>query len=459
MNNEPLTENTLNRLAKALMIRHGTDYSSALSMLDTFQLNLVCSDKVRTSPSLQAALLTAVNTGKRAFYGGIVVDMPGNVACLLNWPGKLTLNEIVQSLGGILKPVDAREHGEILFLGKPAKDIGDGYVLYCSGWRGGIASPKIFPNFKEGTDFALGGVAAASFGVAHCFLRISGLNLGSEVEQQGISLWRPDLDWLHPDAEGPELEYLPNKLWILGLGHLGQAYLWNFAMLPYQNPGDVNFMLQDFDRAVEGNYASGLLCEKTYVGQKKTRICAGWLEERGYATTITERPFDALTKRASEEPGIACCGFDKAEPRRILEDAGFDLVVECALGAEAYRFDRLILHTFPSASKTPAEIWKTFEDPKADPNLVKAFEQKDDCGIVAETLAKKAIASSFVGALGGALVVAEIVRAFHGGTRCELVQLHVRHGGLGVVTLVEDYLLRVGRSGFVQSMRRERIAA
>lgn len=124
---------------------------------------------MRTSPSLQAALLTAVNTGKRAFHGGIVVDMPSNVACLLNWPGKLTLNEIVQSLGGVLTPVDAGEHGEILYLGKPAKDVGDGYVLYCSGWRGGIASLKIFPNFKEGTDFALGGSSDAIGIVARAF--------------------------------------------------------------------------------------------------------------------------------------------------------------------------------------------------------------------------------------------------------------------------------------------------
>jgi hypothetical protein len=185
MNAESLTENTLNRLAKALMIRHGVDYKSALVMLDTFQLNLVCNDMVRTSPSLQAALLTAVNTGKRAFHGGIVVDMPSNVPCLLNWPGKLTLNEIVQSLGGVLVPVEHGAKGEILYIGKPSKEAGEGYVLYCSGWRGGITSLKIIPNFKEGVDFALGGIAAAAIGVARSFLRISGLDSGSEVEQQG----------------------------------------------------------------------------------------------------------------------------------------------------------------------------------------------------------------------------------------------------------------------------------
>jgi hypothetical protein len=460
MNTEILTENTLNRLAKALMIRHGIDYPSALAMLDTFQLNLVCNDKVFTSPSHQAALLTAVNTGKRAFHGGVFVDMPMNVPCLLNWPGNLTLNEIVQLLGGTLSPVESGAKGEILYIGKPSKKVNEGYVLYCSGWRGGIASTKIIPQFQKGADFSLGGIAAAAIGVARSFLRISDLNSGSEVEQQGISLWRPDVDWLHPDADGPELEFLPSKLWILGLGHLGQAYLWNFALLPFQNPGNVSFMLQDFDRAVEGNYASGMLCEKNNVGQKKTRICAEWLEQRGFATTIAERPFDTLTKRSPDEPSIACCGFDKAEPRTILENAGFDLIVECALGADAYRFDRLILHTFPGASRTPAEIWKTFNDPKTDPNLVKAFKQRDACGIVAETLAKKAIASSFVGALAGTLVAAEIVRALHGGTRCELVQLHVRHGEIpGVAVNTEDYLLRVGRCGFVQSKRLDSLAA
>lgn len=460
MNKEKLSEDNLNRLAKALMIRHSIDYTAALDMLGTFSLNLVCSEKLRTSKALQAALLTAVNTGKRAFHGGVHVTMPENVPCLLPWPGKWTLNQIVTSLGAISSGNCPTSNCETLYLGTPPGDATEAYVVYSSGWRGGIASTTVALNFRDGYDFALAGVAAAALGVARCFLRISGLYFGPEVEQQGISLWRPDLDWLSPASDGPEIEFLPKKLWMLGLGHLGQAYLWCFSMLPYIDPREVEFLLQDFDRAVAGNYVSGLLCEHQNIGERKTRICSDWLESRGFLTTIVERRFDQLTKRSLDEPAIACCGFDKAEPRMILENAGFPLIVECGLGADSYRFDRLILHTFPDAVKRPDQIWATTTDVEADPMLVKAFQQKDDCGIVAQTLAKKAISSSFVGAFAGSLVVAEIVKALHGGSRGDRIQIHLRHGDLPKVLFNrEDYQLRVSRWGFVEVSRSTRLAA
>jgi hypothetical protein len=128
------------------------------------------------------------------------------------------------------------------------------------------------------------------------------------------------------------------------LGHLGQAYLWNFGLLPYEKPAEATFMLQDYDLVVSGNYSSQLLCERNCIGRKKTRVCAEWLQARGFETTITERRFDESTKRTADEPFVACCGFDAAKPRRLLERAGFDLVVECALGADASRFDRIIMH-------------------------------------------------------------------------------------------------------------------
>ena len=37
----------------------------------------------------------------------------------------------------------------------------------------------------------------------------------------------------NPDAIGPSLVYLPSGLWLLGLGHLGQANAWALGCLPY----------------------------------------------------------------------------------------------------------------------------------------------------------------------------------------------------------------------------------
>jgi hypothetical protein len=455
-----VTEDTLDRLAKAIMVKHSVGYPEALTILGKLRLHLVCDRSLAHSFALQAALLTAVNTGKRAFHGGVFVSMPQEVPCLLNWPGGKTLNQVVQLLGGNFVGLPNSPFSQTLYFGRPAEPVEDGLEILCSGWRGGIAPVGLQCELSSTHDFALGGIAAGALGVARGFLRVSGLSSRQLEAPQGISLWRPDLHWMSPEADGPSLELLPKNLWMLGLGHLGQAYLWSFALLPYVNPQEVRFLLQDFDHAVKGNYASGVLCEEYNVGKPKTRISAHWLEAWGFGTTITERPFDSDTKRTGDEPFVACCGFDSGESRRLLEGAGFDLVVECALGADAARFDRIILHTFPGASKKPEEIWASSPTVTVNPIIMKAFEHKGDCGIIAETLARQAVSSSFVGAFAGALVTGEILRALHGGVRCELVQAHLRHNETpGVILKSENYSIRVARSGYSTARIAQKIAA
>ncbi len=51
----------------------------------------------------------------------------------------------------------------------------------------------------------------------------------------GLSLWHPGADWLTADPTEPALAYLPSKLWLIGLGNLGQAFAWLLACLPYED--------------------------------------------------------------------------------------------------------------------------------------------------------------------------------------------------------------------------------
>lgn len=460
MNPNIVTEDTFNRLAKAIMLKHSMGYPEALAMLNQLRLNLICDHSVAHSSSLQAALLTAVNAGKRAFHGGVFVSMPSDVPCLLNWPGKATLNEIVASLGASFGGATASPFSQTLYFGRASDPVPDALSILCSGWCGGVAPAEKSLDLFSPQDFALGGVAAGALGVAHGFLRVSGLSSRPLHQPHGISLWRPDLPWMSGEADGPALELLPKSLWMLGLGHLGQAYLWCLGLLPYITPEEVTFLLQDFDRAVNGNGASGLLCEPHNVGNPKTRICAKWVEDRGFQTIITERPFDSNTKRSGSEPFVACCGFDSAAPRRLLEHAGFDLILECALGGDTATFDRMIFHTFPDATRTPEEIWTAGGEREADAKIVAAFSTEEDCGILAETLAKKAISSSFVGAFAGSVLTAELLRALHGGIRCELIQMHLRYGEQpGVINKSENYALRVARSGLTPARVAEAKAA
>ena len=158
------------------------------------------------------------------------------------------------------------------------------------------------------------------------------------------------------------MQYLPQKLWILGLGHLGQAYLWTLGLLPYAEPQKAEFFLQDFDRVVVANLGTGLLCSAESVGRLKTRLCAEWMENRRLRTRIIERPFDFRIVPNDDEPLVALCGFDSAAARRLLEKPGFDLIVEAGIGGDIANFDHIFLHTFPDATKKPEEIWGVASD-------------------------------------------------------------------------------------------------
>jgi hypothetical protein len=69
-----------------------------------------------------------------------------------------------------------------------------------------------------------------------------------------VSLWEP---WLDPEtaAAGPAEVYIPPKLWFIGLGHLGQGFLWNLGLLPVRGSRAV---LQDDQTVGEENEATGL---------------------------------------------------------------------------------------------------------------------------------------------------------------------------------------------------------
>jgi hypothetical protein len=457
MTPDQLNEENYCRLARAVLERFGGSYAEAMETLGQFRLNLICGEELTRSAALQGALLTAVNTGKRAFLGGVSVEMPLHVQLLVPWPGAGSLNEIAECLGARLTAANHSDRSHTLYFGATAEPVPDALSVICSGWRGGVAPAELSFALNDGADFALGGVLAAALGVARGFLRVCGLSSCFVERPLGVSLWRPDLDWTDEDAVGPELKYLPSKLWFLGLGHLGQAFLWNTALLPYERPSDTLFLLQDFDWVVSGNWSAGLLCENDSPGRFKTRVCSEWLEARGFRTRICERRFDATVRRDDNEPYIALCGFDSAPARRSLDGPGFSLVVECGLGGSVDTFDKLSLHTFPDATRTPAQTWA--DNPagaEAKATLLAAFRTPDACGILAETLAGKALACSFVGAYAATLVAAELLRGLHGGPRCEIINAQLRSNSpLRVALRAENYQCRIATSGFTPALLRK----
>ena len=108
-----------------------------------------------------------------------------------------------------------------------------------------------------------------------------------------IMQWRDDEMWdCHfGNQTRTSIGSLPASAWLIGLGHLGQAFLWTLGLLPYGSPEEVSLVLQDFDELVEANDSTSLLTTRRKLGVKKTRAMALWCESRGFRTSIIERRF------------------------------------------------------------------------------------------------------------------------------------------------------------------------
>lgn len=453
--NEQLNENNFNRLAKMLMQKHQISYPQAMKRLLSLKLHVICSSQNLGTEALQAALLTVVNCGCRSFLGGVYVSSFKETPLLVPWHNARSLDAVVQELGGKAAGT-SDEFDATLVVGGHAYESPDAIRILCDGWRGGVQPADIDSNaFVAGEDFAIGGVLGGALAVEHAFLRACGLSRYSLDGPTGLSLWQLDGDWLSQESVGPPLQSLPKRLWFVGLGHLGQAYVWSLGLLPYSSPKGVSLMLQDFDRVVKSNWTAGLLCGVQDPGEYKTRVVARWLEARGFQTTITERPYDERTHRTGEEPFVALCGVDVIAVRRLLEKGGFDLVVECGVGSSPDDFDRLKIHTFPNASKRATEIWPIDRRPpiprEPSPMVIEALEEQEDCGILATTIENKSISASFVGAVAGAIVIGELLRALHEGSHCELLHAHLRSLRNSRVVLHPDrYKAEMAKTGFVE---------
>src|SRR5258708_26279182 len=150
---------------------------------------------------------------------------------------------------------------------------------------------------------------------------------------RGISLWKPGADWLAQDTSEPALSWLPSRLWLIGLGNLGQAYAWALAALPYTDTKDVKLVLQDDDRLAISNDSTSLLSFLKDVGQRKARRIAAWLDERDFDTAVVENRFGPWTTRAPDDPAVALCGVDNPNARRAREHPRFRLVAEAGVAA------------------------------------------------------------------------------------------------------------------------------
>jgi hypothetical protein len=422
---------TLHRLVKeALDSGEAASLSEANELFKGFRIGIELDDGLAGDEASQIALLTAVALASRVYLGGVVVKCPAMEPLSARLPLGSTLGDAVVALGGELGEVD--HNLPIVSVGnKPVQQKARFHVRTAfTGWRAGIlpAHSQIAMDHKKALPPAAVLAAALAINEAFLFTRTASSSLGRRPV--GISLWSPSSrsDWLSPSSDGPELFYLPSQLWLVGLGHLGQAYLWVLGTLPYSGSDQLSLVLQDYDIITPSTESTSVLTDRKLIGQKKTRAMAAWAEKRGFATNIVERRFDENFKRQPEEPPIVLSGVDNAVARRKLDQVGFDLIVDAGLGRGYRDYRTMRLHTLPG-SRPASAIWNSSdpsENVESRPGYQKLLNDKDldRCGVT--LLAGKAVGAPFVGSAAACLAISEILRLLHGGPVHDVIDLDLQ---------------------------------
>ena len=416
-----LNADSMHRLAKmALDSGEAASPEEAMALFSRYRLRIHLGQGWASTLAGQACFLTALNTSARAFLGG--VEVYGDLDLALDVPlyqGR-GARETAEEFGATFAD-RASTNLPTLVLGAAPETAPPAFCIQLSWdhWRFEIKPLGTGGKLTCTDDNPLAGIGAAALGVNEAFMHIRGDLAEAGHRSIGMSLWNPLAfpDW-HNDADkGPALAYLPKSLWLVGLGHLGQAYAWALALLPYPPNGFPHLVLQDFDKAAKSNLSTCLLLWAADLLKPKVRAVAGRLEAAGFTTALVERRFGPGHRVMPDEPTAALFGVDNVATRRDLDTAEFSLIVEAGLGSGYRDFRNIRLHTFPGPRR-PSEIWTAESGAQSAVELNSVYkklahERRDICGMT--LLASRAVATPFVGALAAALVLSEVMRPLHGG--------------------------------------------
>nr|WP_298681677.1 hypothetical protein [uncultured Dongia sp.] len=416
---KPLHE-TMHRTAKYFMDNgRAKTADEAVALLKSYGLNIAVGPEIQSNAAAQIALLTLVNLARRTFLGGVSVVGLGEAKTLVALSAQPTLASAVLELGGLIagRLSAAWPTALIGSATAPVETAAPVWRLTWQGWRAGVVPAREGWRLSDDETCPLAPALAAAICTAEAFSFHSGDDALSGKRGAGLSLWQPGVDWKSVDSTEAPITFLPAKLWLIGLGNLGQSYAWLLGCFPY--PERVaEIMLQDFDVLGDSNDSTSVLTYGKFLGRRKTRWTSAWMETRGFNTVIDEHRFGAWTKRQADEPGVALCGVDKPHPRGALEQAGFDLVVEAGLGAGPQSFRSFAIHTFPGPRRA-ADLWPTTlvlsQPTVSEMPAYKDLATKglDKCGLA--QLASRTVGVPFVGLIAGSLAIAEVLRRLNGG--------------------------------------------
>lgn len=387
----------------------------------------IVADSVSSDVRGQAALCTAVATAVRAF-GHVIVITDGDVPLTFGPHRGHTIAQMIEQEGARLAEdlTDVPADWPVLYLGDAALPApASGSVRLRARWSGWTA--HVHPA-DTGTDHSIEGntlaaIAAAALGVHEAFGAIRN-RPGSDAGWRTITvnLWQPG-----NSADGPESTHAPAAWWIVGLGHLGQAYAWVMSWLTYADPAQVEIVLQDTQRVVDANHSTGLLTPVKPDPVRKTRLAAAVLERAGYNVVILDRRLDHTSRVLAGDHHVALLGVDSLDPRRLISGVGWKLAIDAGLGVGPADFNAVLLRRFPAqilSDQVPGWKGDVPQQRRAATGALADLQRRDPCGSV--QLAGTAVGAAFVGVITACLGVAQGIRATLSGDGFDVINLHLQ---------------------------------
>lgn len=425
------------RITKALTdAAHVSSFREAEARLDAIHVAVVVGpDQVATAAG-QAAALTAVATARKCF-GRVTLVTSSDSRLIAKLPVGNTLQGAARRLGARIRETPNTTTTHTIIIGT----VGSGkrWSIHCW-WDRWLSGTHAGDEPIGDSRLALSGAFAAALAVRQVFACVlAGKTL--RARNATISLWSP---WAQAEGTnaGPERFDVPDQLWFLGLGHLGQGYVWNLCLLGLRGGRAV---IQDDQVIGEENEATSLLVQGSDVGKKKTRIAACWLEACGWNVDIIERRHHGDIGLRHDDPPYLLSGLDRVEPRLILAKHGFDYMIDAGLGHGPNDFDGIQLRVIAKGD-SPNDLWSSGTDdatqgPSSQKLINAAYADLEktigQCGVVSFSDASTSV--PFVGACAGALVMAQAIRLASLEPTMRFLQMEL---GAPEMTSVADFVER-----------------
>lgn len=386
---------TLNRTMKLAMDegRVGS-YEEALTLFSSFRLRVHVQPGFAATPAAEAAVLTLLNAAPKTFLGGVELVGPLHECCTRAWFAGMTLGEVAEQFG-VATATDGASDTPTIY-------IGDGTPQEATFWLGVSPTSDGFILSPDGavmcSQEALveAGVAAAGAALNEAF---------RHAYRKTPLAGQREIRWKFPACGNASPV---ETFWNIGLGHLGQAFLWTAALVGGQRLPKI-IRLTDYDTVSWSSLSTCLLVTAKDVGRRKVDVVAERIEALGIkAQRDYERLYLDDSRMVRSEQDLVVVAVDNIALRRSLDRLHAQRVLEAGIGEGTEAFTRIQLHAFPGPRKA-RDIW-IGDDARASCAVdltqpaYKALLAKsgDECGTT--LVAGRSVATPFVGAFAGALL-------------------------------------------------------